>query len=105
MTSVLEQQNFDWTKYVRECLDSTEYLCLGTTDGRDNIWTNPVWFAYDEKFNLYFVSKLNSIHMPNISKHQFKISVSIFSTNQNIKNMLKKMDICTGCKYKLLLKY
>ena len=73
-------KDFDWEKYLIECLESTEYCCLGTVDA-GGVWTNPVYFAYDEKFDLYFISQMHSRHMQNLSKNP-KVAVSIYSTEK-----------------------
>ena len=45
--------DFNWKKYLVECMDSTLFCALSTIE-RGRTWTCPVLFAYDEKFNLYF---------------------------------------------------
>ena len=73
-------KNFDWKKYLKECLDSTEYCCIATVD-KKGVWANPVYFAYDEKFNLYFISQLHTRHMQNL-KNDPRVSVAIYKTEQ-----------------------
>ena len=71
----------EWKKRIIECLNSTEFLALSTCrNGRT--WTCPVFFAYDEKFNFYFISQPGSKHMQNILVNG-EISVAIYSTNQS----------------------
>ncbi len=72
--------NFNWKKYLTECLKSTDYCCLGTVDEK-GVWTNPVYFAWDEKFNFYFISQMTSRHMQNTQKDP-RVSLAIFSTAQ-----------------------
>lgn len=76
----MNSKDFDWKKYLKECLDSTEYCCIATVD-KKGVWANPVYFAYDEKFNLYFISQMNSRHMQNLKKDP-RISVAIYKTEQ-----------------------
>lgn len=73
-------KNFDWKKYLKECLESTNYCCIATVDPK-GVWANPVYFAYDGQFNLYFISQMSSRHMQNLKK-DFRISVSIYKTEQ-----------------------
>ncbi len=73
-------KNFEWRKYLIECLESTEYCSIGTVDEK-GVWVNPVYFAYDEKFNLYFISQMNSRHMQNLKKDP-RISIAIYKTEQ-----------------------
>lgn len=76
----MKSNNFDWKKYFIECLESTDYCCIATVDEK-GVWANPVYFAWDEKFNLYFISQLHSRHMQNIAKNP-RVSVAIFKTEQ-----------------------
>ena len=59
-------------------MDSTLFCALSTLEN-DRTWTCPVLFAYDDKFNLYFISMLSSKHMQNIMKNR-QVSVAIYST-------------------------
>lgn len=76
----MNKKNFGWKKYLKECLDSTNFCCIGTVDPK-GVWTNPVYFAYDRQFNLYFISQMSSRHMQNLKKDP-RISVSIYKTEQ-----------------------
>lgn len=73
-------KDFNWKKYLKECLDSTNFSCIATID-KKGVWANPVYFAYDQKFALYFISQLSSRHMQNLQRDP-RISVAIFSTAQ-----------------------
>ena len=77
---MIDKNNFDWTKYLLECMESTKYCCVASVDEK-GVWANPVYFAYDEKFNLYFISQMNSRHMQNLKKDP-RISVAIYKTEQ-----------------------
>lgn len=64
-TDFLEDpKTFDWKKYVTECLDSTCFCTFATRD-ENGVWANPVYFAYDNKFNIYYISPPNARHMKN----------------------------------------
>ncbi len=71
---------FDWKKYVTECLQSTEYCSIATA-GVDGVWANPVFFAWDDNFNLYFISQMHSKHMQNLSQDK-QIAVAVYKTEQ-----------------------
>ncbi len=71
---------FDWKKHLLDCLNSTDYCCIATVDER-GVWANPVYFAWDSVFNLYFISQPHVRHMQNI-KNDPRISVAIYSTEQ-----------------------
>ncbi len=78
----MEIDNFNWKKYLVECLESTEFCCLATIDAELGTWTSPVYFAWDEWFNLYFVSQPPSRHMQNLVKDK-RMAVAIYSTKQS----------------------
>lgn len=76
----MKNKDFDWKSYLRECLESTNYCCIASVDAK-GVWANPVYFAYDEKFNLYFISQMHTRHMQNLTKNP-RISVAIYTTEQ-----------------------
>lgn len=71
---------FDWTGSIKETLESTFYCSLATY-GPEGAWVNPVYFAYDGDFNLYFISMPASRHMQNIGAGA-PVAVAIYSTDQ-----------------------
>lgn len=75
-----DRENFDWKKYIDECLSTTDYCALSTVDNAGS-WVNPVYFAWDGEFNLYFISQMPSRHMQNLSKDS-RVSVAVYSTAQ-----------------------
>ncbi|MBP9718868.1 MAG: pyridoxamine 5'-phosphate oxidase family protein [Candidatus Levybacteria bacterium] len=76
----MKESKFDWRKYIEEALSATEYCSLATVDEK-GVWSNPVYFAWDEKYNLYFISQMHSRHMQNIKRNN-RIAVSIYKTEQ-----------------------
>lgn len=75
-----DEKNFNWKKYLKACLESTVYCCLATVDAK-GVWSNPVYFAWDKDYNLYFISRMPSRHMQNLKKNN-RIAVSIYKTEQ-----------------------
>lgn len=76
----METKNFDWEKYIHECLQSTNYCSISTVDSK-GVWSNPVYFSWDNEFNFYFISQMHTRHMQNILKNS-RISMAIYSTQQ-----------------------
>lgn len=76
----MSAENFDWRKHIIECMQSTNYCSIATVDPK-GVWSNPVYFAWDEKLNIYFISQLSSRHMQNMQKNS-KIAISIYKTEQ-----------------------
>lgn len=76
----MKNKDFEWKKYLTECMESTNYCCIATVD-KKGVWANPVYFAWDDKFNIYFISQMHSRHMRNL-KNDSRISVAIYKTEQ-----------------------
>jgi nitroimidazol reductase NimA-like FMN-containing flavoprotein (pyridoxamine 5'-phosphate oxidase superfamily) len=57
--------NADWGRIISECLDSTTVAVLATGNG-SRVWATPVYFSYDDSFNIYFISPADTAHMRNI---------------------------------------
>lgn len=74
------RQKFNWKKYIKEALQATDYCCIATVDEK-GVWSNPVYFAWDKKYNLYFISQMHSRHMKNLTKNP-RVAVSIYKTEQ-----------------------
>lgn len=75
------RDNFDWKKHLTECMEST-YFCSIATLGVEGVWVCPVYFAYDDKFNFYFISQPPSRHTRNI-KEDSRVAAAIYSTAQD----------------------
>ncbi len=73
-------KKFDWKKYIDEALFATDYCSIATVD-KSGAWANPVYFAWDKNYNLYFISQMSSRHMQNLQKDN-RISVAIYKTEQ-----------------------
>lgn len=76
----MDISTFDWKKYLNEVLSATDYCSIATVDEK-GVWSNPVYFAWDDKYNLYFISRMHSRHMQNLKKNN-RIAVSIYKTEQ-----------------------
>lgn len=78
---MVDKETFDWKKYLLECLNSTNFCALASIDEENGVWVNPVYFAFDEHFNFYFISLAPSRHMQNIGKNE-KVALAIYKTEQ-----------------------
>lgn len=70
----------NWNTKIKEALDRSEFMALGTVDA-EGVWTCPVVFSYDEKCNLYFISRLGTRHAQNIEQDP-RVSVAIYKTER-----------------------
>lgn len=73
--------------YEQKCLlaakivTKNEYMTVGSFEANHGAWVSPVAYAYDKKFNFYFISLPNSKHAQNFRKHP-KVTVAIFDSRQ-----------------------
>lgn len=65
---------------ARKILRDNIYLVLGTADGK-NPWTAPLYYAVGRDNNIYFISKINSLHIRHLLKNPVA-AFSIFDSRQ-----------------------
>jgi len=69
----------DWKNLISECFKSTEFMALSTY-GVQGLWVNPVYFSWNGKSTLYFISQMDCRHMNNIVSSP-EVACAIFPTN------------------------
>ncbi len=67
---------------LNKYLSSQKLMSLATSDGKGNLWSANVYFAHDEKFNLYFMSAPDSLHSQFISVNK-RVSLTICDSHQD----------------------
>lgn len=72
---------FAWSQLLDHCFESTQYMTLAT-NSPNGPWVSPLYFSWDEKFNIYFLSQLASQHAQNFLIDP-RVACSIFPTNQD----------------------
>lgn len=72
-------KDFDWKTSIKECLDSTLVGVLATKS-RGNVWATPIYFSYDDTFNLYFISPKEARHMHDIEENPL-VALAIVTPN------------------------
>ncbi|UYM06422.1 pyridoxamine 5'-phosphate oxidase family protein [Solicola gregarius] len=65
---------------VREILDATQYMVIGTADASGRPWANPVYFTAHEYRELQWVSRPGTRHSENIAVRP-EISVVVFDSH------------------------
>lgn len=65
---------------ARKIIRNNNYLVLSTNTGKKP-WINMAYYAFDNKYNLYFVSTKFSKHTKNIERNP-TAAVAIFDSNQ-----------------------
>lgn len=81
----------EWQAYVREMLDTSQYAFLAT-HGPEGIWGNPVYFAFDDRFTLYFISRPESRHMRNIAAEN-EVSCAVFDGLQDTQKKVRGIQL------------
>lgn len=64
---------------ARTILDSICYATLSTVDPNGNPWNSPVYCAYDEHYNVYWGSHVESQHSQNIRANH-KVFIAIYDS-------------------------
>ncbi len=77
---MVNKANFDWKKHIDEALNATDFCSIATVDGK-GVWSNPVYFAWDNEYIFYFISQMPSRHMQNLKKNN-RIAISVYKTEQ-----------------------
>lgn len=70
-------------KYIegaKKIIADNIYLTLATSSKKGKPWISPLFFAYDEKYNLYWVSNKNSLHSKLVRQNP-KVAITIFDSH------------------------
>jgi nitroimidazol reductase NimA-like FMN-containing flavoprotein (pyridoxamine 5'-phosphate oxidase superfamily) len=69
----------DIVAQAKTIIKSNIYMSIATADASGKPWISPVFFAYDESYNLYWVSDKNALHSQNIRTRP-QIAIAIFDS-------------------------
>lgn len=98
--------NVDYSEKAKKIIQENIY-CTIATSSKGVPWITPVFFAYDEEFNLYWVSNKESRHSTLIRENP-KVAISIFNSQMpegfgdgvyieaSVEELSKKQDIQEG---------
>jgi len=67
---------------AKEIIQENEYLTLATIDENNHPWVCILAYAFDDKYNFYFISLPTAKHSTHINKNKH-VSFSIFDSRQN----------------------
>jgi uncharacterized protein YhbP (UPF0306 family) len=68
---------------AKKIISDNIYMTIATATSDGIPWISPLFFAYDEKYNLYWVSEKNSKHS-NLIRNNPKIAIVIFDSTAPI---------------------
>jgi nitroimidazol reductase NimA-like FMN-containing flavoprotein (pyridoxamine 5'-phosphate oxidase superfamily) len=69
-----------YAEKARYIIEHNNYMIVATSDKKGNPWAAPVFFAYDDKYNFYFLSAVDSKHAENIVENP-KVCLVIFDSS------------------------
>ncbi|MES2409282.1 MAG: pyridoxamine 5'-phosphate oxidase family protein [Patescibacteria group bacterium] len=67
-------------KRAKEIIEDVIYITLATVSKEGNPWNSPVYTAYDNEYNFYWISSPDSQHSKNI-EFNHKVFAVIYSSN------------------------
>lgn len=68
---------------TKELIEENKFLSLATVDNDGNLWSTPLSYSYDEDYNFYFTSELDSQHIINIIDNP-NVSFTIFDSTKRV---------------------
>jgi uncharacterized protein YhbP (UPF0306 family) len=67
----------DSTAVTRSVIQYNQHMVVATADTKGKPWISPLFYMYDEDFNLYWVSDKSALHSRNIRSNPH-VAISIF---------------------------
>ena len=65
---------------AREIISTNLYCTLSTCSGDGYPWVSPVFFAYDQNWNIYWSSATAAKHSQNLANNQGRVAIAIFKS-------------------------
>ena len=78
--------NKDIYQMTKEIIEGNKFLSLATVDNDGNLWSTPLSYSYDENYNFYFTSELDSQHIINIMDNP-SVSFTIFDSTRRVSDV------------------
>ena len=69
-----------YIKEAKEIIANNIYMTIATASTDGSPWVSPVFFAYDDKYNLYWTSDKNSRHSNLVRKNEL-VAIVIFDSS------------------------
>ena len=71
---------------TKEIIKSNKFLSLATVDNDGKVWSTPLSYSFDENYNFYFTSELDSKHVINIMDNP-EVSFTIFDSTRRVSDI------------------
>ena len=72
--------NISNAEKARRIIEQNIYLTLATSNNSGKPWIAPLYYAYDDKYNFFFVSAYDSLHVEHI-KINPRVAIAIFDSH------------------------
>ncbi len=79
--STIDSKNPEVLAKARHIIENNLYCVLSTCSPDGYPWVSPVFFAYDEGWNIYWCSALVSRHSQNIYNNNGRAAIAVFDSS------------------------
>ena len=70
----------DYIQQAKEIIEANVYMTICTVSPEGNPWVSPVFFVYDDQYNLFWVSNKDARHSQYVSNNK-KVAIVIFDSS------------------------
>ncbi len=78
--NTIDSENPEVIEKARSIIKNNLYCTLSTCSNDAHPWVSPVFFAYDDKWNIYWISALASKHSQNLYENKGRVALVIFDS-------------------------
>lgn len=71
---------------TKEIIENNKFLSLATVDNDGKVWSTPLSYSFDDNYNFYFTSELDSKHIINIMDNP-EVSFTIFDSTKRVSDI------------------
>ena len=79
--NTIDSKNLEILTRTRGIIENNLYCVLSTCSPEGYPWVSPVFFAYDEGWNIYWCSALASRHSQNIHNNNGRVAITVFDSS------------------------
>ncbi|MFA6160704.1 MAG: pyridoxamine 5'-phosphate oxidase family protein [Patescibacteria group bacterium] len=86
---------------IQSILESSKLLSMSTVNSNNTAHINTAYFAFDENFNFFIVTKPSTKHAKNLANNP-SVAINVFDGNQKFWTSLKGLQLFGTCAKTLL---
>lgn len=76
----------NFTEMAKEIIVGNRFLCLATRNGKGEVWTTPLSYSFDEEFNFYITTALDSVHIDHVRENPY-VSFAIYDSTRRVSDI------------------